>query len=53
MHALASIDALGATDGIFERQEQGLIILSSNRARPLRRVLYVNSYGGAAFWELV
>src|SRR5262245_24502160 len=35
-------------EGIVERREAGLIVLTPARGRPYRRVVYVNAYGGAA-----
>ena len=40
-------------DGIVERSEHGLIILSPREGRPTRRILYVNSYGGRDVWQRV
>ena len=39
---------LDPAHGISERNEYGLTILSPIGVKPRRRVLYVNSYGGAA-----
>jgi len=33
-------------EGIVERREHGVIILSPATGRPFRRVIYTNSYGG-------
>lgn len=41
------------SDGIAERQEHGLVVLSPSRTRPIRRVLFVNCYGGKACWEKI
>lgn len=51
MIAPASLEAPSLAPGLQERCERGLTILSSSERRPFRRVLYVNSYGGAAFWR--
>lgn len=40
-------------DGIVERRENGLLILSSAQGRRRRRILFINSYGGAAIWERI
>ena len=40
-------------DGIVEREEEDTIILSPVHARPFRRVLHVNTYGGRYVWEKV
>jgi glycosyltransferase involved in cell wall biosynthesis len=39
--------------GIQETRRDGLIFLSPAGGRPGRRILYVNSYGGASVWEQV
>ena len=39
------------TDGIVERTENGLVVLSPASGRSSRRVLFVNNYGGAAVWK--
>ncbi|MES2692297.1 MAG: glycosyltransferase family 4 protein [Verrucomicrobiota bacterium] len=41
------------TSGLIERTEHGLTILSPAHGRPIRRVLYVNSYGGGAYWQQI
>ena len=41
------------TRGIVERRECGLSILAPVSGRSLRRVLFVNNYGGAAVWEKI
>jgi len=33
--------------------EHGCVVLSPTRAKAIRRVLYVNSYGGATVWEQI
>jgi glycosyltransferase involved in cell wall biosynthesis len=40
-------------DGIVEREEHGMIVLSPAQARPFRRILHVNSYGGHYIWNRV
>src|SRR5687767_4271801 len=40
-------------DGIAERQEQGLQILSPSARPVMRRVLFINSYGGSEVWDKV
>jgi hypothetical protein len=40
-------------DGILESNEQGVIVLSPTGKRPFRRVIYVDSYGGASMWEKI
>lgn len=42
---------LAALRGITERQENGTVILSPTLGRPSRRLVFVNSYGGASGWE--
>ena len=44
---------IASIDGIREQHDRGLIILSPASGRPLRRILFVNGYGGAAVWEKV
>ncbi len=39
--------------GIVERSEPGLTVLSPAHGRPHRRVLYVNSYGGADYYRQI
>jgi glycosyltransferase involved in cell wall biosynthesis len=38
---------------ILERTEHGLTVLSPSNARPCRRILFVNSYGGRKAWEKI
>jgi glycosyltransferase involved in cell wall biosynthesis len=40
-------------DGIIEREEHGVTVLSPERGRPVRRIIHVNSYGGKHLWEKV
>jgi hypothetical protein len=40
-------------DDIVERTEHGLVVLTSARAGHGRRVLFVNSYGGAGAWQQI
>ncbi len=40
-------------EGIIEHRERGVTFLSPADVRPIRRVLYVNSYGGAAILESI
>jgi glycosyltransferase involved in cell wall biosynthesis len=42
-----------ACSPIIERVEHGAVILASSRVTPSRRVLFINSYGGADVWEKV
>src|SRR5581483_3878215 len=41
------------TDGIIESREQGLVVLSPARKKHFRRIVYVDSYGGASMWEKI
>ena len=41
------------TNGIIESREHGLVVLSPVSGTPLRRVLFVNSYGGLSIWERI
>ena len=41
------------TAGIIEREEEGTLILSPARGAPIRRVVFVNSYGGRSTWEKI
>jgi glycosyltransferase involved in cell wall biosynthesis len=40
-------------DGIAERHEQGLLVLSPSHGRASRRVLFVNCYGGKSLLEKI
>lgn len=40
-------------DGIIEREECGMIVLSPAKGRPCRRVLHVNGYGGRYVWDKI
>lgn len=42
-----------ALANVVERDEDGLLVLGPARGRPVRRVLYVNSYGGRDVWQKV
>lgn len=53
MDTLTSIEAPHVLQGIAERREHGLVVLSPVQGQPIRRVLYVNSYGGAAYWKKI
>lgn len=53
MNALASAKSASPKRGFIERMEHGFTVLSPAEGRPLRRVLYVNSYGGGAFWKKI
>jgi glycosyltransferase involved in cell wall biosynthesis len=53
MSTLTSIEKPSVTRGVLEHQEHGLTVLSPVSGRPRRRVLYVNSYGGADFWKQI
>jgi hypothetical protein len=39
--------------GMVEREEHGLVVLSPEGGRPIRRVLHVNAYGGRDIWRRV
>src|SRR6266446_6265751 len=41
------------SDDICESREHGFLVLAPTLGRTLRRVLYVNSYGGPAVWEKI
>lgn len=53
MNTSVTLETPRPTDSLVERREHGLVILSPAYIRPIRRVLYVNSYGGAGFWEQI
>lgn len=53
MNALASARSVLPKRSSTERVEHGFTVLSPAEGRPLRRVLYVNSYGGEAFWKKI
>lgn len=40
-------------EGIVERREHGVIVLSPATGRPFRRVIYTNSYGGEDIFEKI
>jgi glycosyltransferase involved in cell wall biosynthesis len=48
-----SSQSKSVTDGIIESKERGLVVLSPARQKPFRRIIYVNSYGGASVWEKI
>src|SRR5262249_14762450 len=41
------------TRGIVESRERGIVILSSAAKTPFRRIIYLDSYGGASVWEKI
>lgn len=45
--------AAPVTRGIIERNEYGLVILSPADKRPFRRLIYLDTYGGASMWEKI
>jgi len=47
------VDVLSPMEGIIERVEHGVRILSPATGRSTRRVLYVNSYGGTSILERI
>lgn len=40
-------------DGIVEREEHGMIMLSPAQGKPVRRILHVNAYGGRFIWNRI
>ena len=40
-------------DGVVERIDQGVTILAPADRRPLRRMIYLDSYGGASMWAKI
>jgi glycosyltransferase involved in cell wall biosynthesis len=48
-----SSQSKSVTDGIIESKERGLVVLSPARQKPFRRIIYVDSYGGASVWEKI
>ena len=40
-------------EGVVERSEGGLVVLSPASGHPSRRVLFVNSYGGRTIWRKI
>ncbi|HVM49406.1 MAG TPA: glycosyltransferase [Candidatus Acidoferrum sp.] len=40
-------------EGLVERDEFGMVVLSPARGRPSRRMLYLDSYGGRAMWQKI
>ena len=53
MNQLANAEVRSVTDGIVEREEQGVLVLSAVGVRTYRRVLYVNHTGGRSLWSKV
>lgn len=53
MDTLSPIEVPNVIRGVAERTEFGLTILSPAARRPHRRVLYVNSYGGAEYYRQI
>lgn len=53
MDTSTEVKLMGGLEGIVERDEDGLVVLSPAAVRPFRRVLFVNSYGGRLVWEKV
>lgn len=51
MNTLAPVESPSVKRGIVERREHGLVVLAPEKGPVRRRVLYVNSYGGAAYWQ--
>jgi glycosyltransferase involved in cell wall biosynthesis len=51
--SVATQSPQSVTDGIAERRERGMIILSPTNRAPFRRVLFVNSYGGSDVWDKI
>lgn len=41
------------TNGITEGRAQGTIVLSPATRQPFRRIIYLDSYGGASMWEKI
>lgn len=52
-HAPAVAPSLPWLNGISERTEAGLVILSPSSGRTTRRVLFINSYGGEDVWQKI
>jgi len=50
---LAVPESPSLTDGIVEREEQGMIVLSPARGRAIRRVLHVSGYAGRYVWNKI
>lgn len=42
-----------AVPSIVERREHGLLVLSPGSGKVRRRILYINSYGGAETWDRI
>lgn len=51
--AIAKIAAAAAIQGISERTENGLLILSPTHQKPIRRILFTNVSGGPQGWTKV
>ena len=42
-----------SADGIAESKEHGLVVLSPADRHPFRRIVYVDTYGGASMWKKI
>jgi glycosyltransferase involved in cell wall biosynthesis len=51
MNATVEFDSV--TAGIIERSEHGLIVLAPAQTKPIRRMIYLDSYGGASMWAKI
>lgn len=47
------LETSSVTRGIVERQERGVVILSPADRKPIRRLIYLDNYGGAAMWAKI
>ena len=53
MNTLANTKPRFVTEGIVETKEQGTLVLAPADKRPFRRIIYLDSYGGASMWEKI
>lgn len=53
METIAIPQPASVTEGILESREMGIIVLSPAQVKPFRRIIYLDSYGGASMWEKI
>jgi hypothetical protein len=53
MNSLEPSPSVSVLDGIREHVEHGVVVLSPASGRYSRRIVYVDSYGGASMWEKI
>jgi hypothetical protein len=53
METLTDSTVKSVVDGIVESSAYGLVLLSPAHKKPVRRLIYLDSYGGASMWEKI